>query len=93
MDPNAQFCHKSDCPAVGRIGYGNITIHSRKERRYRCKTCGRTFTERKGTALEGLKKEVALFTIVITLLAHGCPISATVADLRSAARWLLSHAR
>jgi len=92
MDPQAQFCHKSDCPAVGQTGQGNITIHSRKERRYRCKTCGRTFTERKGTALEGLKKEVALFTIVITLLAHGCPIPAIVAayelDVRTVRAWL-----
>ena len=36
MDPQAQFCHNPDCPARGQAGLGNIRIHSRKERRYRC---------------------------------------------------------
>jgi transposase-like protein len=92
MDPHAQFCHNSACPAVGQTGQGNITVHSQKERRYRCQVCERTFTERKGTALEGLKKDVALFAIVITLLSHGCPIPAIVAayglDVRTVRDWL-----
>ena len=92
MHPQEQFCHNLDCPAKGQSGKGNIRIHSRKEKRYRCDECGRTFTERKGTALEGLKKESALFGIVIALLAHGCPIPAIVAayglDVRTVRSWL-----
>lgn len=97
MDPQAQFCHNSDCPAVGQTGKGNITIHSRKERRYRCQVCERTFTERKGTALEGLKQDAGLYAIVITLLAHGCPIPAIVVafelDVRTVRDWLLKAGR
>ncbi|HMB02299.1 MAG TPA: hypothetical protein VKP69_01000 [Isosphaeraceae bacterium] len=43
MDPQTQFCHNPDCPARGSVGQGNIRIHSRKERRYRCTTCNKTF--------------------------------------------------
>jgi hypothetical protein len=28
MDPQTQFCHNQDCPARGKVGEGNITIHS-----------------------------------------------------------------
>ena len=97
MDPQAQFCHNSDCPAVAQPGRGNIRIHSRKEQRYRCLECGCTFTERKGTALEGLKYDAATFAIVITLLAHGCPIPAIVAafemDVRTVRAWLQKAGR
>jgi transposase-like protein len=43
MDPQTQFCHNPDCTARGQLGLGNISVHSRKEQRYRCSTCGRTF--------------------------------------------------
>lgn len=58
---------------------GHITIHSQKERRYKCEVCGKTFSQTKGTALYGLKKSKELFVIVVTLLAHGCPVKAIVA--------------
>jgi len=44
-NPNEQFCPNKDCAARGKMGEGNITIHSRKERRYKCTTCGRAFSE------------------------------------------------
>jgi hypothetical protein len=43
MDPQSQFCHNPACPARGQRGRGNIHVHSRRERRDRCTTCGRTF--------------------------------------------------
>ena len=93
MHPQAQFCQNSDCPARGQAGQGNITVHSKKDQRYRCTVCRRTFTWRKGTALFGLKKNAELFTLVITLLAHGCPIPAIVVafelDVRTVRAWLL----
>ena len=49
MDPGKAFCPNKECPARGRVGKGNIKVHSRKERRYRCTVCGKTFRERKGT--------------------------------------------
>jgi transposase-like protein len=91
MDPLAQFCHNPDCPARGQVGLGNIRVHSQKERRYRCSTCGQTFVATRDTPFYRLKKSADLVTIVITLLCHGCPVQAIVAafglDERTVADW------
>src|SRR3954451_6394810 len=91
MDPLAQFCHNPDCPARGRLGSGNIRIHSRKERRYLCSTCGRTFAATRDTPFYRLKKSLDLVTVVVTRLCHGCPVQAVVAafglDQRTVADW------
>jgi transposase-like protein len=91
MDPLAQFCHNPDCPARGQLGLGNIRVHSQKQRRYRCSTCGQTFAATRDTPFYRLKKSVDLVTIVITLLCHGCPVQAIVAafglDERTVADW------
>jgi len=92
MNPMTQFCHNLDCPASGQVGQGNIPIHSQKERRYRCTTCGRTFAATIGTPFYRLHQAVDLLTIVLTLLTHGCPVQATQAafglDERTVAAWL-----
>ncbi len=66
-------------------------IHSQKERRYRCKRCGRTFSATKGTALYRVHKPHELVATIVTLLAYGCPVQAIVAafglDERTIARW------
>jgi transposase-like protein len=91
MDPLAQFCHDPDCTARGQLGLGNIHIHSRKERRYRCTTCGRTFVATRDTPFYRLKRSVDLVSLVIILLCHGCPVQAIVAafglDERTVAAW------
>src|SRR5437588_3193739 len=91
MDPQSQFCHNPDCTARGQLGLGNISVHSRKDRRYRCSTCGRTFAATRDTPFYRLKKSADLVTLVITLLCHGCPIQAVVAafglDERTVADW------
>lgn len=74
MNPEAQLCPQ--CGAEGKDG--KIGIHSQKEQRYRCKACQRTFSATHGSAYYGLKK-ADVFTIVITLLSHGCPPQAVVA--------------
>jgi transposase-like protein len=81
MNPQIVFCPNSDCTSRGIVGAGNIGIKSQKERRYVCKTCGHTFAETTGTPLFDLKKPQALFVIVVTLLAHGCPPQAIVTAL------------
>jgi transposase-like protein len=78
MDLRSVFCPNSDCPARGQIGEGNIGIHSRKEGRYRCRVCGQTFVGRKGTTFYRLRTSEATVTIVVALLAHGCPLQAIV---------------
>lgn len=66
-------------------------IHWRKERRYRCKRCGRTFSATKGTALYQAHKPHELVVTIVTLLAYGCPPQAIVAafslDERAVSRW------
>ena len=73
------------------MGKGNIIIHDRKRQRYRCKACQRTFSARRGTMFEGLRKPMDLIVIVVTLLAYGCPIQAIVhafgLDERTVADW------
>ena len=92
MNPQEQFCPNIDCRARGETGKGNVVIHSQKERRYKCKVCGKTFSETTGTALYGIKKGAELFVVVITLLAYGCPVQAIVMafglDERTVRDWL-----
>jgi hypothetical protein len=52
-------------------------VHSRKQKRYRCKRCERTFSQNHGSALYQLKKP-DLFPLVISLLAYGCPPQAVM---------------
>src|SRR3982751_4430754 len=91
MDPLAQFCHNPGCPARGQLCAGTIRIHSRKQRRSPCSTCGRTFAATRDTPFYRLKKSLDLVTIVVTLLCHGCPVQAVVAafglDERTVADW------
>ena len=76
---------------AGQIGQGNIVIHQNNRPRYQCKTCGRTFSARAGTALEGIRKPEELFVTVVSLLSQGCPIQAIVytygLDERTVASW------
>jgi transposase-like protein len=70
---------------------GNITIHSQKERRFKCSVCRKTFAATKGTPFYRLRHADERFTQVVTLLAHGCPRQAIVAafalDERTVADW------
>lgn len=91
MDPRRQFCRNVACRAYGRVGEGHIVIHSRAERRYRCKRCRRTFVGTAGAALYRLRTAREEVVTVLTLLAYGCPARAIVAafglDERTVARW------
>ena len=91
MDPQTQFCHNFDCPARGVVGQGNIQVHSRAERRYKCTTCGRTFAATRGTPFYRKRTAPDVMTMVLTLLTHGCPLQAIVAafglDERTVAAW------
>jgi transposase-like protein len=91
MDPRTVFCHNPACPARGQVGRGNIGVHSQKDRRYICHVCNTTFAASKGTAFYRLRKSKELVVIVVTLLAHGCPVQAIVAafglDERTVLHW------
>lgn len=91
MDPTTTFCPNRACPARGQRGQGNIGIHSRKEQRFICKQCYKTFPATKGTVFYRLRTAAELVVIVVTLLAHGCLLQAIVAafrlDERTVADW------
>ena len=65
MNPQEEFCPNIECPDRGKIGEGNVMSHSQKEKRCKCKTCGKTFSVRKGTALYKIKKDAELFVMVV----------------------------
>ena len=92
MDPTQAFCPNMDCPARGQSGQGNISVPSRTERRFLCQQCGKTFAERTGTPFFRLRTPTETVTLVVTLLAHGCPLQAIVAAFgfaeRTVADWL-----
>src|SRR5215204_3096776 len=79
MDPTTTFCPNRNCPARGQTGQGNIGIHSQKEHRFICHACHHTFSARKGTVFYRLRTSAETVVIVVTLLAHGCPLQAIVA--------------
>jgi len=92
MDPATTFCPRLACPARGQTGQGNIGIHSRKDKRFLCTVCHKTFSTTKGTAFYRLRTATETVTLVVTLLAHGCPPQAIVAafgfDERTVASWM-----
>src|SRR6266566_1903390 len=91
MDPTTIFCPNKNCPARGQTGKGNIGIHSRKEQRFICHECDKTFSARRGTVFYRLRTSAETVVLVVTLLAHGCPVQAIVAafgfDERTVADW------
>jgi transposase-like protein len=92
MDPTSVFCPNLDCPARGQTGQGNIGMHSQKDKRFMCTECHKTFSATKGTAFYRLRTSAETVSLVMTLMAHGCPLQAIVVafgyDERTVACWL-----
>jgi transposase-like protein len=78
MNPEQLFCPNIDCRARGQVGQGNISVHSRKEKRCLCSECEQTFAVSKGTIFYRLRTEPQMVLWVIVLLAYGCPLQAIV---------------
>jgi transposase-like protein len=91
MDPKTVYCPNLECPARGQAGQGHIGIHSQKDKRCICTQCRKTFSETKGTVFYRLRTAAETVTLVVTLMAHGCPLQAIVVafgfDERTEARW------
>jgi transposase-like protein len=91
MDPTTVCCPNRNCPARGQTGQGNIGIHARKEQRFICHACDKTFSTTTGPVFSRLHTSVATVVMVVTFLAHGCPVPAMVAacgfDERTVAAW------
>src|SRR5215471_15794275 len=91
MDPTTTCCPKRHCPARGQTGRGNIGIHAQQEQRCICHACHKTFSATTGTVFDRLRTAAETVSLVVTLLAHGCPVQAIVAafgcDERTIADW------
>src|SRR5262245_30238639 len=91
MDPTTTCCPNRACPARGQSGQGKIGLHARKDRRCICKPWRKTCTATHGTVCYRLRTAAALVVLIVTLLAHGCPVQASVAAFgfaeRTVAAW------
>ena len=91
MDPTTTCCPNRNCPARGQTGQGDIGIHAQKEQRCICHACHKTFSARTGTVFYRLRTSAETVVIIVTLLAHGCPLQAIGAalgfDERTIADW------
>jgi hypothetical protein len=67
-------------------------MHSRKDTRFICTQCRKTFTSTQGTAFSRLRTPAATVALVLTLLAPGCPLQAIVVafgyDERTVTSWM-----
>jgi len=75
-------CPNRSCQLSGKIGAGSIirfgfyANKSGKRRRFRCRTCGRTFCSNTGTTYHRLQHRRATFDEVATLGVEGLNNSA-----------------
>jgi len=92
MDPTTTFCPTWACPARGQTGQGNIGSHSCTDKRCICTECHKTCSATQGTACSRLRTSAETVSLVVTLLAHGCPLQAIVvacgSDERTVAGWV-----
>ena len=83
MVPIEHFCcQNSHCPDAGARGGGNLYVRawSGKGRRIRlvyCRTCKRSFSERKGTVLEHARLPDDKALAILKHLREGCGTRAT----------------
>src|SRR3954454_9072593 len=86
MSPHEVYCPNWACGARGQIGQGNIRIHDPQEGRYVCQVCAHSFSRRRGTPFYRRRTPAATITLVLTLVAHGCPVAAITAAFGFQAR-------
>jgi len=83
MRPIEDFCcQNKECPQAGQRGKGNVYFRgwSGKGQRIRmvyCKTCKRSFSERKGTVFEGAQLPQEKVISIMEHLKEGCGTRAT----------------
>lgn len=70
-------CQNAECPDVGRRGAGNLSFRGSGGkggtiRMVHCRTCGKRFSERRGTALEQSHLPEEKAVAVLAHLREGC---------------------
>jgi hypothetical protein len=76
------FCHNSGCRDHGKRGHGNVYFRgwSGRDKQIRmvyCRSCKRSYSERKGTALERSQLPADKVVSVLDHLKEGCGVRAT----------------
>jgi hypothetical protein len=76
------FCHHSACPDHGKRGHGNVYFRgwSGRDKQIRmvyCRTCKKSYSERKGTAFERSQLPTDKVVSVLDHIREGCGIRAT----------------
>jgi hypothetical protein len=76
------FCHNSACPDHAKRGAGNVYFRgfsgrNKSIRMVYCRTCKRSYSQRKGTALERSQLPTDDAVSVLDHLKEGCGIRAT----------------
>ena len=91
MNPQPLYCLNLACASRGLQNAGNLVLHNGLQERFRCKTCGTTFVNRKGTLFYRLRTDPQIVICVLILLAWGCPVQAIVhafhVDERTVKNW------
>src|SRR3954470_14935037 len=83
MRPIEDFCcQNKECADAGKRGHGNVYFRgwSGRGKRIRmvyCRTCKRSYSERKGTALERSQLPTDKAVSVLDHLREGCGVRAT----------------
>lgn len=87
-------CPNKDCRDFGKQRKKNIRLHELYGRgrwkRYKCKTCKRTFSERRGTPLFRLHIEEGQAVQILTLQARGASIRTTAEAVGVATNTVMS---
>jgi hypothetical protein len=76
------FCHNSACADHGKRGHGNLYFRGwsgrdKKIRMVYCRTCKRSCSERKGTALERSQLPTDKVVAVLDHIREGCGVRST----------------
>src|SRR3954471_12685122 len=76
------FCHNSACPDHGKRGHGNLYFRgfsgrNKSIRMVYCRTCKRSYSQRKGTALERSQLPTDKAVSVLDHLREGVGLRAT----------------
>jgi hypothetical protein len=78
----AFFCHNSSCPDHGKRAHGNLYFRGwsgrdKKIRMVYCRTCKKSCSQRKGTALERSRLPPETAVSVLAHIREGCGVRAT----------------
>jgi transposase-like protein len=92
MDRDQLSCLNPNCSLYGKLGAGNISIHSNADKRYYCTLCKERFSARQGTIFYNLNTDEEKVLLALKLLAERNSLRATARILdttkESVSRWL-----